>query len=173
MNPSYDASGPHFGAGIADQVTVELHDASNYATIIYTASNVNLAINGQATLNIPAIHNGSYYVTIKHRNGITTVSSAPVSFATGPVNYNFSDNASRAFGSNMAVMEDGTCVFYSGDVNHDGSVDTGDYSSVDNDVASFVSGYVPTDVNGDGSVDTADYTSIDNNNSAFVGSVTP
>jgi hypothetical protein len=173
MNQASDATGPHFGAGIADQITVELHNTSNYATVVYTASNVNLGTNGVATFTLPGTYGGSYYVAIKHRNGITTVSANPVSFASSPFSYTFSDNANKAFGNNMVQMEDGTFALYCGDVNQDGTIDTGDYGLVDNDASDFVSGYVSTDVNGDGSVDTADFTSIDNNNSSFVGSVTP
>lgn len=73
----------------------------------------------------------------------------------------------------MIQMADGKWAFFSGDVNQDGAVDTGDMSPVDNDAAAFASGYLATDVNGDGMVDTADITLIDNNAATFTGSITP
>jgi hypothetical protein len=41
------------------------------------------------------------------------------------------------------------CLF-SGDVNKDDLVDSGDPGIVDNDNANYVSGYTATDINGDG-----------------------
>ncbi len=70
-------------------------------------------------------------------------------------------------------MIDGYYAIYGGDVNQDGSADSGDMTPVDNDAANFESGYLPTDVNGDGSIDSGDMTLIDNNASLFVGSILP
>jgi len=44
---------------------------------------------------------------------------------------------------------------------------------VDNDAASFETGYLVTDVNGDGTVDTGDMTIVDNNAAAFTRAITP
>ncbi|KAF5032223.1 hypothetical protein DSECCO2_619510 [anaerobic digester metagenome] len=73
----------------------------------------------------------------------------------------------------MKLMYDGAYVIYSGDVNQDGTIDTNDISAIDNDVANFVSGYLPTDVNGDGNIDTSDITITDNNAISFTGAITP
>jgi hypothetical protein len=173
MNQAMDNNGPHWTSPTADKINVELHDGSNYGNIVYTASSVSLNVNGIASFTVPGTYNGSYYLTITHRNSILTVSSIPVSFASGTVNYNFTDNASKAYGSNLLLMIDGKWTVYGGDVNQDGLVDSGDFTGVDNDATAFVSGYLPTDVNGDGTIDSGDMTILDNNSSAFVNVVTP
>ncbi|MBK6964712.1 MAG: hypothetical protein IPH20_12420 [Bacteroidales bacterium] len=70
-------------------------------------------------------------------------------------------------------MITGQYTIYSGDVNQDGIVDTGDITPVDNDAANYAAGYLVSDVNGDGITDTADMTIVDNNAAGYVGSVTP
>jgi len=172
MDPTHDELGPHFGAGIADLITIELHNSFSYNIIEYTATNVELSTSGLANIDVPPSFSGNYYITVKSRNSIQTTSANPVSFALPVVDYAF-DLPSKAFGGNLLQMIDGYYVIYSGDVNQDGSVDTGDSTPIDNDQFGFVSGYVATDINGDGTVDTADGTFVDNNQFFFVGSVLP
>ena len=43
MRQANDENGPHFGAGIADQITVELHSASDYNNVVHLAGHVNLS----------------------------------------------------------------------------------------------------------------------------------
>lgn len=38
MNPAMDENGIHWGATIADKVSLELHDESNYNTLVYSVS---------------------------------------------------------------------------------------------------------------------------------------
>ena len=173
LNQANDGAGAHFGTGIADQITVELHNGITYSTLVYTTANVNLGTDGTASVSIPGSYGGSYYITIKHRNTIQTVSGAPVSFAAGTIAYNFSDNASRAYGNNMILSGDGRYLLYSGDVNQDDIVDGGDMSPVDNKSATFASGYIPEDINGDGLIDGSDMSFIDNNSAGFVTATFP
>jgi len=174
MRKARNATGDQFTGTTADQISIELHNSTSYASKLFTAGNVNLSTTGASSVTIPGIYNGSYYVTVRHRNSIETTTAAPVSFAGSTINYSF-DAPAKAYGSNLILMAGpGTWyAIYGGDVNQDGSVDTGDMTPVDNDAAAFVAGYVVTDVNGDGSVDTGDVTIIDNNGAAFVTSVTP
>ncbi|HPR27353.1 dockerin type I domain-containing protein, partial [Lentimicrobium sp.] len=172
MRQAFDENGPHFGPGVADQIVIELHDASGYGNIAYTSPPVNLGTNGQAVITVPGTFSGSYYITIRHRNSIATTTAAPVSFSNSSVALNL-DHPSKAFGGNLLMMIDGKYVIYGGDVNQDGSVDTADMTPVDNDASAFATGYLATDVNGDGTIDTGDMTIIDNNAAAFVSSVTP
>lgn len=165
-------SGP-CSVAIADEVQVELHSADDFSEVVFVSDDCNVKTLGSSGLLVPASHNGSYYIVVRHRNSITTVSAIPVSFAGDVINYDFTDLASKAYGSNMIQMADGKWAFYAGDVNQDGSVDTGDMSPVDNDAGNYATGYLVTDVNGDDVVDTADITLIDNNASIFVGSATP
>ncbi len=171
MNQAHDELGPHFGAGIADVVTIELHNAADYGIIEYSLAEVALSTAGIIALSIPTAFNGSYYLTVKHRNSIEITSSNPVLFAEPVVSYAF-DLPVRAFGANLLPM-DGHYVIYSGDVNQDGFVDTADMSPVDNNASGFVTGYLASDINGDGMIDTADMTIIDNNGSEFISALTP
>ncbi len=172
MNQANNESGPQFIPGIADQITVELHNAGNYGIIEYSDPDVLLNTSGSAQVTIPAGFTGSYYVTVKHRNSIETTSASPVSFAAPLINVAF-DQPANVYGGNLLMMIDGNHVIFGGDTNLDGGIDTGDMTPVDNDAAGFVSGYLPTDVNGDGVVDTGDMTIVDNNAASFTGKVTP
>ncbi len=172
MRKAMNAGGPQFPGTTADQIQVELHNPANYSNIVYTASNVNLSTTGQASTTIPSAYSGSYFLTIKHRNSIETVSSASVSMAGATINYNFNVPA-KAYGGNLVMMIDGIYTIYGGDVNQDGTVDISDMTLADNDAAAFINAYVPTDINGDATVDISDMTIIDNNASSFVTSVTP
>jgi hypothetical protein len=169
MNPAMDGTTflPKWGATIADHITVELHDAANYLNTIYTAIDVPLNTNGTASVTIPGIYNGNYYITIKHRNSIETVFATPVLFNTGTISYNMSDLSTKAFGNNLKAMPGGVFAIYAGDVSSfsgvypaapvkDGVVDLFDDYYV---YASFLNGdfgYLPGDVNGDGVVDLFD-----------------
>jgi hypothetical protein len=164
MNQAHDASGPHFSTGIADLVTVELHNATNYSNIVYSLGLMNLSTNGDIAISaIPALYSGSYYLTIKHRNSIETTSASPVSFTGGTVNYDFSTAASKAYGNNMKLM--GTVyAIYGGDPNQNGTVDGTDMLMIDNaSHPPVLRGYFPQDLNGDGIIDGTDMVMIDNN----------
>ena len=172
MRQAYDEFGPHYTSPTADQISVELHSAANYANIVYTASGVNLSTSGLATVIVPPAYNGSYYITIRHRSSIETTSANPVLFNTSSISYNFNLPA-KAYGGNLLQMNTGQYVIYGGDVNQDGVIDTADMSPVDTDAANFAAGYLATDVNGDGVIDTADMTIVDNNAASYVGAATP
>ncbi len=145
-----------FAGTVADQVTVELHDATTYATVIYQAPLVNLHQDGTATAMIPVEYHGNYYITIKHRNHIETVSSSTISFSSLNINYDFTTSPSKAFGNNQKLLNTGIYGLYTGDVNQDGSVNASDRSLVNSRVISIDKGYLSEDVNGDGSVSTTD-----------------
>ena len=172
MNRAYDASGPKFGTGIADQVVVELHNSGTYGTIVYSSGLVNLSTGGDIALsNIPANLSGSYYITVKHRSSIETTSASPVSFAGGTINYAF-DTPLKAFGNNLVLVVDKYCI-YGGDVNQDGVTDAGDLLVADNKRAAFSTGYIPEDANGSGAVDNGDLNFINHNCSNFIRALTP
>jgi hypothetical protein len=144
-----------FSGTVADQITVELHDAASYATTICTATNVDLNQDGTATTMIPPEYHGNYYITIKHRNHIETVSKLSVSFAVSNVIYDYTTSLTQAFGNNQIQIGGVYCLF-AGDVNQDGYVNSSDRSSVNSKVIAIYQGYVADDVNADGSVNTAD-----------------
>lgn len=173
MRSAKDESGlPRWGENVADKINIALHSGSNYEEVVFTVSDVDLLIDGTANFNLPAIYNESYYIVIRHRNSIETVSAEPVSFYDVAITYSFNINT-KAFGNNMALTSDGWWTIYGGDVSQDGFIDTGDMTPVDNASRIFLSGYLYQDVNGDGFIDTGDMTIIDNNASQFIGAMHP
>ncbi|MBK7215157.1 MAG: hypothetical protein IPH88_18075 [Bacteroidales bacterium] len=167
MNKAQGTSGDQFPGTTADKVSIELHAAADGA-LVYTLSDLDLSTTGDVSGNVPAIHNGSYYIYVKHRNSIVTSTAAPISFAGGSISYDYSTGLSQAFGSNMKDMA-GVSVLFCGDENQDGAIDSTDMNACDNDGSAFLAGYNATDINGDGVVDSSDMIIIDNNNSQFVG----
>ena len=191
MDATYDEFGnitgvvPKWGAGIADHITVELHastthydagcdcQVSDYPTVIYPATDVPLSTTGTATVSIPGEYNGTYYLTIKQRNHIETVSALPLSFAGATISYAF-NALTQAYDANMTtVLEaDGETVspplIFGGDVNQDGQVEAEDMNEVGNDASFFVYGYVNTDVVPDAQVESSDINIVGNNASVFV-----
>jgi hypothetical protein len=173
MNQAQNDLGNQFSGNTVDQITVELHDQTTYATIIYSAGNVNLSTSGLATVTIPVIYNGNYYITVKHRNSIETVTASSVSFSLPTINYNFSTSAAQSFGGNIKDMGNGVFAFYGGDENGDGVIDVFDLSDVQNDAVIFATGYLPTDINGDGVIDIFDLSLLQNNSLLFISTITP
>jgi hypothetical protein len=173
MNQAFDDMGPHFVAPVADQITVELHDGTTYATVVYDAGLENLNQDGTASVSIPATFSGSYYVTVKHRNSLETTTAAVVDFSGATIAYDFTTAASQAYGDNLKDMGEGKFVIFGGDASPDGSVDALDLIAVDNDASAFTAGYLPTDVNGDGATDALDLILTDNNSSLFIAAVLP
>jgi hypothetical protein len=171
MNKAQGSAGDQFPGITADQVTVELRDAST-GSLVYSLNNLDLSTTGTILGTVPAIHSGSYYIYIKHRNSITTSTLSPVSFAGSSITFDFSTGIAQAFGSNMKDVA-GVAVLYSGDVNQDGGIDASDMIAVDNDNTAFVTGYLPTDVDGSGNIDASDMIVVDNNNALFVGAALP
>ncbi|NVO20031.1 MAG: hypothetical protein HXX13_10045 [Bacteroidetes bacterium] len=174
MNQAQSISGPQFGSGIADQVTVELHNAVAPYGVAYSSNNVNLLTTGNLSVNsVPGALSGSFYIVIKHRNSIETWSAAPIVIGmTSPVSYDFSSSSAQAFGNNLKLM--GTIyAIYAGDANLDGVVDGSDMAAIDNASTSILIGYQTEDVNGDGVVDGSDMAIIDNNATSIVQVMKP
>lgn len=173
MHEATGDSGPQFGAGNADVVDIELHNATDYSIIEHTISDVLLSTTGGLTINdIPGSFNGDYFITIKHRNSIETTTANPVSFASGSISYSFATPAD-VYGGNLIMMTDGFYAIFSGDVNQDRIIDTQDIGLIDSDALNFAFGYFVTDVNGDGIVDTNDISIADRNQLNFVTAILP
>jgi len=171
MNQARDAAGLRWPAGVADHITVELHDAANYSAIVYAASNVPLNVSGTASVIVPAAYNGSYFITIRHHNSIETTTATAVSFTNSTISQSFG-TPGNVFGGNLGVSTDGQYFIYGGDVNQNGLLESSDMTPIDNLSTSFGYG-LAEDVNCDGLIDSRDMTIVDNNSSAFVSSTHP
>jgi len=172
LNKSLDENGEHFPGDVSEQITVEFHKALNYATIEYTATDIDLNTTGIASVSVPGSLGDAYYVTIKTRNTIETTTAMPVDFSGSVISYDFTDMSSKAFGDNMIDVGGVYCLF-SGDVNIDGLIDSSDMIPVDNLASSFGVGYLPEDTNGDGLIDSSDMIIVDNNATLFISSILP
>lgn len=172
MRQAQNAGGAQWPAGVADHITVELHNSSNYATIVWSQTEVSLSTAGTAVITVPAVYNGTYYITVKHRNSVETTTNSPVSFAGTVINRVFG-SAAGIYGANLKASGDGYFLVFGGDVNQDGYVDSGDYPDVVNDNFNYITGYLPTDINGDGFIDSGDYPIMVNNNLNYVGTIHP
>lgn len=113
-----------------------------------------------------------YYIQVLHRNGLELWSGNTVSWTNNALIYDFTNAASKAYGSNMVQKGSRFCT-YSGDVNQDAVIDATDLSIIDNGAMAFVTGYVPTDLNGDNFVDGTDYSIGDNNAANYITAITP
>ncbi len=175
MNEAYNTTGPQFGAGIADIITVELHNSYNPGTIYYQNTNVFLSTNGIATItDIPESLSAEYFIVVKHRNSIETWSNLPISLSgTGPFSYNFTTSLNQAYGNNMKNVSGGFYAIFGGDADQDGIVDGSDMALIDNASTSMLNGYIFQDVNGDGIVDGSDMVIIDNNSTHLIQKQTP
>jgi hypothetical protein len=137
-----------------EDLTIELHDASDYSLVDTAIGTLKTDGTLQATFNTAAA--GSYYIVVKGSNIIETWSAAPESVGTTPLSYDFSSSASQAYEDNMREIETGVYAMYSGDLNQDQSIDNADLDSLFVDIELSNFGVLATDLNGDGAVDNVD-----------------
>ena len=162
-----------FANPIAERITIELHTPGQYGEegFTFAITDVNLLNNGWAVADLPS--EGIYYITIKTRNHLETVSSDPIDFALSPREYNFTDAAGKAFGSNQLQLEPGVFGIYAGDIDNNLLVNILDLNPVIENVRNNITGYVEEDVNGDGLLNILDINLIIGNIRADVNAVTP
>ncbi|MBL8008779.1 MAG: hypothetical protein JNJ56_14755, partial [Ignavibacteria bacterium] len=162
------------GKNMSDTVRVYLRNS----TFPYASVDSSVSVINDVTLVTPCIFKnastGNYYMQIKHRNSLEVWSKTGGESITKGVtgNYDFTSGASQTFGDNAILVGKKYCI-PSGDINQDGIIDASDLSSVENDVAGSVKGYVVTDVTGDNYVDAADLSIVENNASISYGVITP
>jgi len=174
MRPTlYSPLGISADSTASDTIAVNLWNPAHLDSTIWHTPDFSakaiLHTNGTATLTYGAgVSGNSFYLQVEHRNHIETWSSNSVSFSAGTANYDFTTAESKAFSNGfnqpMKLMAGcGVYAFYSGDINHDGTVDASDMSVIDNDNAHFAFGYNVSDCNGDGATDITDMALVDNN----------
>lgn len=157
-----------------DTVRAYVRSSSSPYGIIDSAQSIVDSVNFNGNFRFYNVPNGTFYISISHRNGLETWSKAGgESFTSGGVyQYDFTSSASNSYGSNVILKGSKYCI-YSGDVNHDGSIDQVDALSVYNDAIAFATGYVDSDVNGNNITDLSDLLIVQSNSINFVAVIAP
>ncbi len=169
-----------FSGTITDTLSVFLANALEPWNVVYECHHLFLNSNGQVTAMTPQSLTGSYYIVIRHRQGIETWSNQPVDFSGSSVSYDFTASDTRAFGNNLKQLSGSPALFgiYSGDVRsmstqQDGYIDIFDNNAVFNESQGGAYGYLPEDLTGDGFVDVFDMVVSFNNVQLGKGMITP
>ncbi len=146
----------------SDTITVEFRSPSSPFNLI-ESKKIYLDSLGQGIGSYLSVsEGGSYYLVIKHRNGLETWSKNPLTFNAHFLNYDFTSASTKAFGNNLKKIGDSWCLF-SGDVNQDGYINSNDLLLIQNDSNNYSSAYQISDLNGDNFVDLHDLVICDNN----------
>jgi Leucine-rich repeat (LRR) protein len=153
-----------------DAVTVELRQA-NGQLIASTATL--LKTTGMLSCAFSSAPSGSFYIVVKNRNFIETWTATSQTIGATPLVYDFTTSVSKAYGSNMKLLENGVYGLYSGDINQDGFIEGSDYDQLNTDTKDSAIGFNSTDLNGDGFVDALDYDAINSNVAGSIGSLHP
>ena len=163
---------PVTNTSMRDTLTVLLRRfTSPYALV--DSADAYMSSSGTGSFNFRNAQTGvSYYIVVRHRNGLETWSSAPVVFSGIQASYNFTSSASTAYGGNLVLKGTKYCI-YSGDINFDFQIDGADVVSADNAASNYSYGYLPQDINGDGFVDATDVEITHNNSEDYVGVIRP
>jgi hypothetical protein len=170
MNKALDITGDKWPAEVADHVTLVFRKNAP-PHIIDHIYELEMRQDGLCLARLEGDYT-DHYLEMKHRNSIAAWSSTSINTINTPF-YDFSTSAGKAYGNNIKLLGNGIFGLYGGDVNQDGSVDSGDMSPTDNDSNNYVTGYLSTDVNGDGVIDSGDMTILDNNAGAYISVMTP
>ncbi len=170
---SEEALTDRFETPVAERILVELRHKDDYNTLVADRW-ADLKEDGVATFDLSSDYNGAYYITIKTRNHLETVSASPVCFeGTEPVTYNFTSSAGRAYGNNQACLGNGRYGLFAGDVNQDGYININDLSVTIDQVRMGGMGYLPEDITGNGFVDINDLSPVIDNVRKGIGIKAP
>ncbi len=152
---------PQYGAGIADHIQIDLFSQNApYTAVGNSYTNVDLSTTGLATFKVPSNLNGAYYIRVSNRNHLMLWSALPISFATSPVNYNFSTDNFQGYGSNPQVQvyfNPTIYALYLGDMDQSTYIDLDDFVIFEPDLTNGTTGFLITDINGSGYVDLDDF----------------
>ena len=147
---------------LSDSITVVLANPTTKLAQ-YTSKGV-LSTNGIAFVLFPqpALQQ-TYYIVVKHRNSLDTWSASTFGFNAPDTLYDFTSSASKAYGSNLVLVEPGVYAIHTGDINQDGIININDLLFEETKISSSsIVGYLPGDLNGDGIIESSDYSWISN-----------
>jgi hypothetical protein len=132
-----------------------------------------LKVDGTMKVILPErVLNTYNYLKVNHRNSIETWSAAPLLILYS-TSYDFSNNASKAFASNLTEVDNGIWAMYNADMNQDEYIDPYDFRVFLTASLNFANGYSTADLNGDGFVDPFDFSLYLEDNLNFISSVHP
>ena len=166
MRKSQDESGDKFPGNVADKISLSLKDANPPYDTRYEATDLDLSTDGNVLSMYTLTEGTSFYISVKHRNHVEVWSALPLTFDQDNVYYNFTDNASSAYGDNMK-NDNGKFVLWCGDISTSGidyptNPEPDGMLSMDDEYYLYDSflngdfGYSPMDINGDGMVNQDD-----------------
>lgn len=142
-----------------DTLTVYVRNSSAPYTVLDSAKILidTLTFTGTAFFN--SAPSGTYYLTLKYRNGLETWSKAGgETYTTGTsMAYDFTTAQSQSYG-NSTVLKNGKYCIASGDLNQDGFVNGNDFTLFSQQFGQ--TGYLSADLNGDNNVNGNDFTSF-------------
>ena len=151
-----------------DTITVQLRNSTSPYAVAHTFKGV-IGVNGQLQCYFPTSAMGvNFYIAFQHRNALETWSANAIPLVNNG-SYNFSTSAGQAYGSNMKGMGGGGTApfaFYSGDLDNNGEVSSGDFTIWKNN--SGEEGYNKSDMDGNGEVSSGDFTIWKNNSGVEV-----
>lgn len=153
---------PQFGVGVADAITVELYNGEPTFDLVAQYTNVMLNTDGTCVITVDAALSGDYFIRILPRTHIAVWSAATIAFAGSNIDYDFSDNSSKAYqypGGDLEPeqeMSAGVFALYLGDQDHTTFIDIDDMGLLVPDVIMGLVGYVESDIDGAGWVDIDD-----------------
>ena len=151
-----------------DTITVQLRNSTSPYAVAHTFKGV-IGVNGQLQCYFPTSAMGvNFYIAFQHRNALDTWSANAIPLVNNG-SYNFSTSAGQAYGSNMKGMGGGGTApfaFYSGDLDNNGEVSSGDFTIWKNN--SGEEGYNKSDMDGNGEVSSGDFTIWKNNSGVEV-----
>ncbi len=111
-----------------DWVLVELRSASNPDSVIATRAGILQAdgdvrdIDGHDYLRFSEITNGNYFVSIRHRNHLGTMTSVPYLLSPYPTDIDFTNPSFGVYGTDASTVRNGEMALWPGDYNNDGKV---------------------------------------------------
>ncbi len=151
--------------GIVDWLLLQLHHTPDGAAVaaksVFWGPEGNLISDdgGEEIVFLEAEDQQSYYISVKHRNHLPSVTANPRSLSLDtPTSLDLVTQSGAHYGTN-AVKELDTGLFglWGGDSQNDGTITTLDYVNWHNAYIQSETGYLSTDFNGDGQVDSQDF----------------
>ncbi len=140
---------------IRDTVTVYLHSVTAPFPVVDSARTVidSLSFNGLCQFN--SAPDGSYYISVKHRNSLETWSEPGGESLTReiPASYDFTSQTNKTYGNNTILKGTKYCII-SGDCNQNGVINAVDRATVIAELGA--DGYLNGDLDGNGIVNALD-----------------